>query len=64
MGRKTTEIRATLVLPNNLNALRQFEQRMGDFYASQVEKRLQGLPKNQKIEVLDSLLATYSKHAI
>jgi len=56
MGRQKKEIKAVLVLPESDNALRQFDKRMCDFYATQVERRLQSLPKKKKLEVIDALL--------
>ena len=58
MGRQRKEIKAVLCLPKSGKALHQFEKRMSDFYAAQVEKRLQSLPKEQKLEVIDALLAS------
>lgn len=60
MGRARKEIKAVLHLPKNENALRQFEQRLCDFYITQVEKRLQSLPKEKRLEVLDAVISSYS----
>jgi len=59
MGRQKKEIKVVLCLPKSEYALRQFEKRMCDFYATQVERRLQPLPKEKKLEVVDALLATF-----
>ena len=61
MRRQKKEIKAVLHLPKSDQAIRQFEKRMCDFYASQVEKRLHSLPKEQKLEVLDAMLSSTSK---
>jgi len=58
MGRQKKEIKAVLVLPKSEKALRQFEKKICDFYAAQVEQRLQSLPKEKKLEVIDALLAS------
>jgi len=58
MGRQKKEIKAVLCLPKSDHALRQFDKRMSDFYATQVERRLQSLPKAKKLEVIDALLAS------
>ena len=60
MGRQRKEIKAVIVPPKNKQAIRQFEKRMCDFYAAQVEKRLHSLPKEKKLEVLDSLISVYT----
>jgi len=60
VGRQKKEIRAVLVLPKSENALRQFEKKICDFYVTQVERRLQSLPKEKKLEVLDMILSSYS----
>ena len=61
MKRQKKEIKAVLHLPKSDQAIRQFEKRMCDFYAAQVEKRLHSLPKEQKLEVLDAILSSTSK---
>jgi len=58
MKRHKKEIKAVIVMPENKNTLRQFEKKLNDFYIAQVEKRIQHLPKEQKLEVIDALLAT------
>jgi len=58
MKRHKKEIKAVIVMPENKNTLRQFEKKLNDFYITQVEKRIQHLPKEQKLEVIDALLAT------
>ena len=57
MGQKKKEIKAVLHLPENVNTIRRFEKKMCDFYAAQVEQRLQSLPKEKKLEVLDIMIA-------
>ena len=61
MRRQKKEIKAVLHLPKSDQALRQFEKRMCDFYAAQVEKRLHSLPKEQKLEVLNAMLSNTSQ---
>ena len=61
MGRAKKEIKAVLHLPKSENTLRQFEQRLCDFYITQVEKRLQSLPKEKRQEVLDAVISSYSQ---
>ena len=61
MRRQKKEIKAVLHLPKSDQAIRQFEKRMCDFYAAQVEKRLHSLPKEQKLEVLDAMLSSTNK---
>jgi len=58
MSRHRKEIRAVIVPPKSERAKQQFQKKMCDFYASQVERRLQSLPKKQKLEVIDALLAS------
>jgi hypothetical protein len=58
MPRQKKEIRAVIVPPKNEHTLRLFEKRMCDFYASQVEQKLRSLPKEQKLEIVDALLAS------
>ena len=58
MKRHKKEIKAVIVMPENKNTLRQFEKKLNDFYITQVEKRIQHLPKEQKLEVIDALLAS------
>ena len=61
MRRQKKEIKAVLHLPKSDQAIRQFEKRMCDFYAAQVEKKLHSLPKEQKLEVLDAMLSSTGK---
>ncbi len=61
MGQKTRVIKAVLHLPKNERAVRQFEKKLCDFYASQVELKLVSLPKCKKLEVLDIMLSNYVK---
>ena len=61
MGRIKKEIKAVLHLPKSENAIRQFEQRIVDFYVAQVEQKLHSLPKEKKLEVLDIIISSYSK---
>ena len=63
MGRIKKEIKAVLHLPESENAIRQFEQKICDFYVAQVEQKLRSLPKEKKLEVLDIILSSYSKQA-
>jgi len=58
MSRQKKEIKAILHLPKSEHAQRQFEKKMCDFYIAQVEKRIQSLPKQQKLEVVDALLVS------
>ncbi|MCL2203416.1 MAG: hypothetical protein FWB88_05715 [Defluviitaleaceae bacterium] len=58
MRRQKKEIKAVIMPPKNEHTLRLFEKKMCDFYASQVEQRLRPLPKNQKLEVVDALIAS------
>jgi hypothetical protein len=58
MGRQKKEIKAVIVPPKSKHGMRQFEKRISDFYAAQVEQRLRSLPKEQKLEVIDALLAS------
>ena len=58
MPRQKKEIRAVIMPPKNDQTLRIFEKRISDFYASQVEQRLRSLPKEQKLDVLDRLIAS------
>jgi predicted GIY-YIG superfamily endonuclease len=58
MQRRKKEIKAVIVPPKNEQTLRLFEKRMCDFYALQVEQRLRSLPKEQKLEIVDALLAS------
>jgi hypothetical protein len=60
VGRKSQEIKAVLHLPESEIGMRRFEKKMGDFYASQVEKRLLPLPKKQKLEVLQALIDNFA----
>ena len=55
------EIKAVLHLPKSEYAIRQFEERIADFYVKQVEQRIRFLPKEQKLTVLDILLASHNK---
>lgn len=57
MGRQKKEIKAVIILPESEHAIRQFEKKISNFYATQVEQKLHSLPKEQKLEVLDALLA-------
>jgi len=57
MPRQEKQIKAIIVLPEGAHGKRIFEKRICDFYAAQVEQRLHSLPKEQKLEVLDTLLA-------
>jgi hypothetical protein len=61
MARKTQEITAVLHLPESEEALRRFEDTMCKFYTAQVEKRLQHLPKEQKLEFIGVLMENYRK---
>jgi len=61
MRRQRKEIKAVLVPPKSENAKRLFQKRMCDFYVAQVEQRLRSLPKEQKLEVIDALLASTYK---
>ena len=56
MRRQKKEIKAVLVQPKSEHTLLLFEKKMCDFYASQVEQRLQSLPKEKRLEVVDALL--------
>ena len=56
MGRQRKEIKAVIIPPKSKQGISQFEKRICDFYAAQVEQRLRSLPKEQKLEVLDALL--------
>jgi len=58
MGRQRKEIKAVIVPPKCKQGMRQFEKKICDFYAAQVEQRLRSLPKEQKLEVIDALLAS------
>ena len=62
MGRQKKEIKAILCLPKSEHIIYQFEKRMGDFYAAQVERGLRPLPKEEKIEALDAIISSYGKH--
>ena len=64
MGRSKKEIRAVLHLPDNEQALRQFEKKICDFYAAQVERKLHSLPKDKKIEIVDALIANYESQNV
>lgn len=61
VGRAKKEIKAVLHLPENEYAIRQFEKKICDFYATQVEQRLRFLQKEKKLEVLDIMISNYSK---
>ncbi len=52
MKQKRREIKAVLHMPDSENAIRQFEQRICDFYSAQVEHRLAAMTKEKKLEVL------------
>ena len=58
MRRQKKEIKAVIMPPKNEQTLRLFEKRMSEFYVAQVEKQLLPLPKEQKLRVIDTLLAT------
>jgi len=58
MSRCKKEIKAVIVPPKSERAKQAFQKKMCDFYAAQVERRLQSLPKEQKLEVIDALLAS------
>jgi len=58
MKRQKKEIRAAIVPPECERARQQFHKRMGDFYAARVEQQLLHLPKEQKLKVIDSLMAS------
>ena len=58
MRRQNKEIKAVVMPPKNEQMLRLFEKRICDFYALQVEQRLRSLPKDQKLEVVDALMAS------
>jgi len=58
MSRHRKEIRAIVVPPKSECTKQQFQKKMCDFYISQVERRLQSLPKERKLEVIDALLAS------
>jgi len=57
MPRQKKQIKAVLVLPESGQSKGVFEKRICDFYAAQVERRLLHLPKEQRLEVIDALLA-------
>ena len=61
MGRTKKEITAVLHLPESDRAIRQFEKKLCDFYAAQVERRLQSLPREKKLEVIDAIIASNSE---
>lgn len=61
MARIKKEIIAVLHLPESEHAIRRFEKKICDFYVVQVEQRLQSLPKEKKLEVLDAMLSSYNK---
>jgi hypothetical protein len=60
VGQKRKEIKAVLHLPENEQAIRQFEKKICDFYAAQVEQRLHSLPKEKKLEVLKIMLSSFN----
>ncbi len=60
MNQKRREIKAVLHMPDNENAIRRFEQRICNFYTTQVEHRLATMTKEKKIEVLDIMIAQYA----
>ena len=62
-GRKPKEIKAVLHLPDNEQVIQQFGKKMADFYAAQVEKRLQSMPKERKLEIVQGLMDNYKKNA-
>jgi hypothetical protein len=59
MGKQKKEIKAILHLPESKSALHNFEKRLSDFYAVQVEQRLRSLPKDEKLQVLETLLVIH-----
>ena len=63
MGQKKKEIKAILHLPESKPAIRRFEKTICDFYAAQVEQRLNPLPMERKLEVIDIMLSNYNKQA-
>lgn len=62
MGRRCKEIKVTLHSPESENGLRCFEKRICDFYAAQVEKKLNycDFTKQQKLELLQLLMDNYN----
>lgn len=64
VGKKKKEIRAVLHLPENENAMRQFEKKICDLYISLVEQKLHSLPKEKKLEVIDAILLNQSHQAL
>jgi hypothetical protein len=62
--RAKKEIKAVLHLPDNEQAIRQFEKKLCDFYASQIEKRISSFPKAKKIEVIDAIISHYDSSGI
>ena len=59
VGQKKKEIKVVLHLPENEQAIRRFEKKMCDFYANQVEKMLHSLPKEKKLETLQSMISSF-----
>lgn len=60
VARKTNEIKAVMHLPESETAIRQFEKKICNFYAAQVEKKLCSLPKKEKLEVLQNLIENFT----
>ncbi len=60
MKQKRREIKAVLHMPESENAVRQFEQRICNFYTTQVEHRLAAMTKEKKLEVLNIMIAQYA----
>jgi len=58
MSRQKKEIKVVIVPPKSEHAKQQFQKRMSDFYAAQVERQLQPFPKEQKLKIIDELLAS------
>jgi hypothetical protein len=53
VGRRNKEIKVILHPPER--GLSLFEKNVNDFYISQIEKRLNALPKEKRLEVLELL---------
>ena len=58
MGKQKKEITAVIIPPKSEHAKQQFQKKMSDFYAAQVEKRLLSLPKEQKLQIIDALITS------
>ena len=63
MGRKRKPITVVVHPPESERAMRRFEKTMCDFYIKQVEQRLRPLPKEYKLEALDTLISSFDPHA-